>query len=258
MWKRILIVLARILRHIANIVDPITPQLMTAEPGGTQTFDPETFSLWNSVRSRTMTSIERVDALRQGINYIHVNSVPGDIVECGVWRGGSMMAVALTLLSLGGLRRLWLYDTFSGMSPPGPHDVDFQDRTAANLMAVEDPETSSIWAKSSLSDVRGAMAKTGYPLENIEFVEGPVETTILQRAPESIALLRLDTDWYDSTYHELKTLWPRLVQGGILIIDDYGYWAGAKRAVDQYFREIGLRPFLHRIDDTGRLVIKSP
>jgi hypothetical protein len=219
-------------------------------------FDPETEFLWNRVKSYTMTTIERIDALRVTVEYLQANSIAGDIVECGVWRGGSMMAVALTLLRLGGNRRLWLYDTFSGMTPPGSEDRDFQGRAAADLLAAEDPETSYIWCKSPLTRVRSAIAETGYPMEQIEFVVGAVEKTIPLRAPESISFLRLDTDWFESTHHELCHLWPRLVNGGVLIIDDYGYWAGARKAVHQYFSEVGLRPFLHRIDDTARLVIK--
>ena len=76
-------------------------------------------------------------------------------------------------------------------------------------------------------------------------------------SPPSIALLRLDTDWYESTYHELVHLYPRLSVGGILIIDDYGYWQGARRAVDRYFAEQGTRVFLSRIDETGRLAVKQ-
>lgn len=220
-------------------------------------FDRETQSLWERVRSRTMTSIERVDALRAALEYIHDNSISGDIVECGVWRGGSMLAVALTLLRLGAYRRLWLYDTFAGMTPPGGEDRDFQGRAAKDLLAEEDPDSSLIWGKSSLEDVQAALAETGYPAEQIEFVPGPVENTIPLRAPESIALLRLDTDWFQSTFHELVHLWPRMTPGGILIIDDYGDWAGAKKAVDAYFAEIRPRPLLHRIDGSGRLVIKQ-
>jgi hypothetical protein len=204
-----------------------------------------------------MTSIERIDALRASVEYIHANSIPGDIVECGVWRGGSMIAIALTLLRLGGHRRLWLYDTFSGMTPPGIEDIDFQGRAAKDLLALENQDTSLIWGKSSLAEVQAALGKTEYPPDQIEFIIGPVENTIPLRVPETIALLRLDTDWFESTSHELIHLWPRIGEGGILIIDDYGYWVGAKKAVDEYFSRIGLRPFLHRIDYTGRLVIKN-
>jgi hypothetical protein len=203
-----------------------------------------------------MTSIERVDALRASIEYIHANGIPGDIVECGVWRGGSMMAIALTLLRVGGLRRLWLYDTFSGMTPPGSEDMDFQGRSAKDVLAQENPENSVIWGKSSLAEVRANLANTGYPAEQIEFVVGQVEDTLPFQTPASIALLRLDTDWFQSTFHELTHLWPRLADGGILIVDDYGDWVGAKKAVDEYFVRSGLRPLLHRIDGTGRLVIK--
>jgi hypothetical protein len=87
-------------------------------------------------------------------------------------------------------------------------------------------------------------------------VKGKVEDTIPRAAPKQIALLRLDTDWYESTYHELKHLYPRLVPGGVLILDDYGHWEGARRAVDQYFEEERIRLFLHRIDYAGRLAIK--
>ena len=218
-------------------------------------FDAETQVLWDRVRSRTMTSIERIDALRASVEYVHANSIPGDIVECGVWRGGSMMAVALTLLRIGGIRRLWLYDTFSGMMPPGTEDIDFQGRAAKDLLA--DPDNSFIWGKSSLGEVQAALIETGYPEQQVEFVAGPVENTIPARAPEAIALLRLDTDWFQSTFHELVHLWPCLTVGGILIIDDYGDWAGAKKAVDEYFEQIRQRPLLHRIDGAGRLVIKQ-
>src|ERR1700674_622777 len=125
-------------------------------------FDSETLALFSKIQTRTMTSIERVDALCRAVEYVHENSILGDIVECGVWRGGSMMAVALTLPRIGGIRRLWLYDTFTGMPPPGPEDIDHQGRTAAQLMAMENPDSSVIWAKSSLAEVQMALAGTGY------------------------------------------------------------------------------------------------
>ncbi|MBV8832104.1 MAG: class I SAM-dependent methyltransferase [Hyphomicrobiales bacterium] len=218
--------------------------------------DDETITLWGRVKSRTMTSILRIDALRTAIEFVHANSIAGDIVECGVWRGGSMMAAGLTLLRLGSTRPLWLYDTFAGMPPPEKVDVDFMGRSAADLLASEVPDTSLIWAKSTLEDVKAGLAGTNYPATQIKYVVGPVESTIPANIPDKISLLRLDTDWFSSTYHELVHLWPRITQGGILILDDYGYWAGAKKAVDQYFGERGIHPLLHRIDETGRLIIK--
>jgi hypothetical protein len=98
---------------------------------------------------------------------------------------------------------------------------------------------------------------TNYPKNLVHFVKGKVEDTIPQTMPEKIAILRLDTDWYESTYHELKHLFPKLVKGGIIIIDDYGHWKGAREAVDQYFTENGIHILLNRIDYTGRIGIKN-
>jgi O-methyltransferase len=231
--------------------DPAVENRM--EAGG---LDEQTTILWNIVKSRTMTSIYRVDALRESVEYINSNNIAGDIVECGVWRGGSTLAVALTLQRLGTERILWLFDTFEGMPEPGSEDIDFNGRAALDIMVEQAPRTSDGWLKSSLGEVKSGFDEIGYPNNLVNYVVGPVETTIPQNAPRKIALLRLDTDWFSSTYHELVHLWPRLSDRGILIIDDYGHWVGAKKAVDQYFNEIGIRPLLHRIDETGRLVIK--
>src|SRR5262249_54872597 len=125
--------------------------------------DRETVELWERVRSRTMTSIERIDALRKAVEYIHVNAIAADIVECGVWRGGSMIAAALTLKGIGAVRRLWLYDTFRGMTPPRPEDVDVNGRAAADLLASEDPDISDNWAKSTINEVQRGLFEIGYP-----------------------------------------------------------------------------------------------
>jgi hypothetical protein len=100
------------------------------------------------------------------------------------------------------------------------------------------------------------MGSTAYPGSHIHYVKGRVEDTIPKHAPQAIALLRLDTDWYESTRHELEHLFPRLVRGGVLILDDYGHWKGAKEAVDEYFAKLGRSPLLQRLDYSGRLAIK--
>jgi hypothetical protein len=212
------------------------------------------------VRPYTMTSAERVLALCQAIRYLVEQRVPGDIVECGVWRGGSMMAVLRTLRELGETdRAIWLFDTFEGMSPPSDRDVDHVGFTAHELLRSQRPDDpQSIWCRSSLPEVRANIARCGYPENRIRFVAGPVEATLERELPERIALLRLDTDWYESTRAELHKLFPRLVAGGVLLIDDYGHWQGCRRAVDEYFRDQSIRMMLHRIDYTGRIGIHHP
>jgi O-methyltransferase len=219
-------------------------------------FDKVDIDVWTRVRPRTMTTPERVYALERAVEYVARNQVPGAIVECGVWRGGSMMAVALTLLRLGVTdRELYLFDTFEGMTEPGADDVTPSGEHASDILARSDAG-SNIWAIASLEDVRHAVLGVGYPEERIHFIKGPVEQTVPRSAPEVIALLRLDTDWYASTKHELLHLYPRLTQSGVLIIDDYGHWQGARKAVDEYVEENRLPLLLNRIDETGRIAVK--
>jgi O-methyltransferase len=226
-------------------------------PGWSETMAEHHASIWWKVKPYTMTSAERVAALCQSIAHIEERRIPGGIVECGVWKGGSMMAAALALRALESTcRRLYFFDTFAGMTPPGDADVDWQGRPARDLLEQENAEGDLMRARCSLADVKQAMMLTRYPWEKLIFVPGEVQRTLPEQAPDSIALLRLDTDWYDSTYHELEHLYPRLVDGGILIVDDYGHWQGARKAVDDYFRAHGLAAELRTIDFTGRLLVK--
>jgi O-methyltransferase len=212
-------------------------------------FDSTTKTLWWKVERYTMTSPERVSALRAAVEYVLMNKIPGDIVECGVWKGGSMMVCALTLLAKSEWRDLWLFDTFEGMPPPKKVDIDLQGNKATQIL-------EEVKAQASLDEVQKNIESTGYPSERVKFVNGRVEDTIPGSAPQRIALLRLDTDWYESTYHELVHMYPRLSPGGVLLIDDYGHWAGSRKATDQYFEEHGMHPLLHRIDYTARLLVK--
>jgi O-methyltransferase len=209
------------------------------------------------VRPFTMTSPERISALCQAVEYIIAHRIPGDIVECGVWKGGSMMAVAHTLLQLkDDSKNLFLFDTFDGMTEPTEKDVDFCGSPAFQQMENSPKEeSSSVWCYSPLEEVRTAVYSIGYDRDKIHFIKGRVEETIPDRAPHQIALLRLDTDWYESTRHELVYLFPRLSPGGVVIIDDYGHWKGAREAVDEYIRENKIPILLNRIDLTGRIGI---
>lgn len=204
----------------------------------------------------TMTSLERRASLLGAVDHIVSNGIAGDVVECGVWRGGSMMLVALALMARGDTsRHLYLFDTFEGMSEPTDEDRALSGESAGAQLARTDRE-HPLWAVAGLEDVQANIASTGYPADKIHFVKGKVEDTIPGTIPERIALLRLDTDWYESTKHELNHLYPRLARNGILIIDDYGHWQGARQAVDEYFAASTEPVFLHRVDYTARLLVK--
>ena len=213
-------------------------------------------ALITKVRPFTMTSIARMASLINAVDYVTKNRIPGDIAECGVWRGGSMMIIALTLLAHGDRSRsLYLYDTYEGMSEPTSEDKS-HDGVSADAQLQSEAQGTGIWCYASIDDVRANLISTGYPADKIHFIKGKVEDTIPQALPSDLALLRLDTDWYESTRHELNHLYPLLSDKGILIIDDYGFWQGAKKAVDEYFSTIRQPIFLHRIDNTGRLLVK--
>ncbi|HET8669536.1 MAG TPA: TylF/MycF/NovP-related O-methyltransferase [Candidatus Saccharimonadales bacterium] len=220
-----------------------------------QDFSRETLSEIAAVEPFTMTSPERIVSLIGAVEYIERVSIPGDIVECGVWRGGSMMAVAHALLRLQKTRHLYLFDTFEGMPPPTNADINLRGDKASELLKKSD-HSAWIWAEAQIDEVRRNMEQTGYPQDKVTYVKGEVEDTIPAQAPPQIALLRLDTDWYESTKHELIHLYPRLSSGGVLLIDDYGHWQGARRAVDEYIEENKLRLLLCRIDYTGRIAVK--
>jgi O-methyltransferase len=219
------------------------------EPGFVETY--------RACRPYTLTSVERMYALHQAVEYVHRAGLPGDIVECGVWRGGSSMLAASTLLRLGDTERnLWLYDTFEGMTEPTARDVAHTgERMVDEWDRHRGDPSSDVNCWASLHEVRANMARTGFPAERVRYVRGPVEETLPATAPDAIAILRLDTDWYESTRHELETLFPLLAPSGVLIVDDYGHWAGARQAVDEYFAEH--RPvLLSRVDYTARMAVK--
>ena len=207
----------------------------------------------------TMVQTKHLNFLEVIIKEINDKNILGDIVECGVWKGGSSMCAMLSLVQLNAANRnFFLYDTFDGMSEPSDMDADLLGVDAKNLLSQSEKTTEDVmWCYAPIDDVKNNIAKTQYPSNLINYVKGKVEDTIPETMPNKIAILRLDTDWYESTYHELVHLFPKLVTGGVIIIDDYGHWKGAREAVDKYFKEQGVQILLNRIDYTGRIGIKN-
>lgn len=231
----------------------------------TEDIDPAVFALYERVRPYTMTNLLRIHALVQAVEYLVRRNVEGALVECGVWRGGSVMAALLTLVKLGVTDRdVYLYDTFEGMTQPGERDVSPYEQPALATWRDAERAGRKAWDGFfrpdffSFEQVRQAVQSCGYPESRIHFVKGEVEETIPATMPAQIALLRLDTDWYESTRHELVHLYPRIVPTGVLIVDDYGHWQGCRQAVDEYFSGADSSPLLlNRIDYAARIGVKS-
>jgi O-methyltransferase len=217
-------------------------------------FNEDERGILEKVNAYTMTSPERIISLTRAIDYIEANAIEGSIVECGVWKGGSVMAALLALKEKN--RNIYLYDTFEGMSEPTENDESYKNESAKEAFQNKDDYWERIACYSTLDEVKNNIHKVNYPTNKINFVQGKVEETIPKTIPEKIAILRLDTDWYESTMHEMVHLFPRLVTGGVIIIDDYGHWKGCKKAVDEYVSTNNIKLMLNRIDYTGRIGIK--
>ncbi len=202
-------------------------------------------------------AFETLYSMYNNIRYLIQNNIPGDIVECGVWKGGLMQLAGLTMLALGDTtRKLYLYDTFEGMPEPGEFDKDWNDNSPHNKwdsMKWDDKNLkgSKFGFGGSKEEIQKLMESTKYPIEKLILVKGLVEETIPENIPSQISCLRLDTDWFSSTAHELEHLFPLLTVGGILIVDDYGYYKGARKATDEYIEKHKIQILLSRVSSLG-------
>jgi hypothetical protein len=206
-------------------------------------------------------SPEAVVTLVRAVDHVLDRGIPGALVECGVFMGGNIEVMIRALQSRGaGDRDIYLYDTFAGMPKPSDRDDLSLGGAAKAVWEVHrteaDGDKGSDWMKAGVELVRQRISPLGYPDKHLHFVKGMVEDTIPAVVPDRIAILRLDTDFYSSTKHELEHLYPRLSPGGILIIDDYGAFPGSRMATDEYAAEQRLDWFLHRVDAHVRLVVK--
>jgi O-methyltransferase len=212
-------------------------------------------TIYETVKPFTVTGPAAVFTLCDAVKYVARARIPGAFVECGVFMGGSSMAAALMAKHLGIALDIHLFDTFEGMPRPTERDAFiYSGKPALDIQGFYD-NTGKAWTRCDEPAVRANMATTGYDPRLLHFHRGMVETTIPDQAPERISVLRLDTDWYESTKHELIHLWPRLSPGGILIVDDYGEFTGARDAVDEYFADDPI--FLFRVDYSRRMAVKS-
>jgi Macrocin-O-methyltransferase (TylF) len=288
-----------LLRAGAPVAEPLrdpaweAPRAVSACPD-IEAMDAEFIRLYRRFCSTTLTSVPIAYALRTALRHVHSAGIAGAVVECGVWRGGSMALAAATLLELGEERDLWLYDTFGWRwELPGAHDgfvvaggmvpleqpVDPRPRPDSEGRAESEgatsegaesegavpegavpegavPEGGAHGTGTSAAEVLDLLTANGYPAGSVRLVPGLVQDTLPLIVPDRIAVLRLDTDLYESTLAELEHLYPRLAAGGVLIIDDYGKVAGATRATDEFVAGLVDPPLLQRVDTQGRVGVK--
>ena len=193
--------------------------------------------------------------------YIVANNIPGAFVECGVYKGRHISMMALTLSKLDQSDRdIYLYDTFAGMTKPGTEDVRRGHKPGQEDLVekweAHQRDGHNLIRYAGLEEVRDSVFSTGYPEDKFHFIAGDIRETVPNELHPQIALLRLDTDWYELTKHELNHMYELLVPGGLLIIDDYGSHEGARKAVDQFFAERNSTPMLFRTSKAERAMIK--
>lgn len=210
--------------------------------------------LINSIGDYSLTPLVRRWNLIKSLHYINQNKLEGDIVECGIWRGGNLfLAKKIQDLYYKNIKRTFYgYDTFEGMPEPSVYDGEKVVQIYKNFL-----KKGERWTEASLDDVENSIKKLFLSLDDFNLVKGKVEDTLINKKnlPSKISLLRLDTDFYESTKIELEILYPLLVQKGVLIIDDYGDFIGCRKAVDDYFFDKNV--LMISIDKSCRIIIKN-
>lgn len=219
--------------------------------------DQEFVRVYRRYHSRTMVPWKPLYWSWVAARHIHLHNIPGDVVECGVYRGGCSIIMATAHD-----RTAYLYDTFTGMAEPGEHDFKGEQKgdrfDAKERHAAADKGDYVDWVYSSIEEVKTAIRDSEVDDQRFKLIKGMVEDTIPAEMPEKIALLRLDTDFYDSTKHELEHLYPLLSPGGILIVDDYGSWAGSRKAVDEFLETLPVRPLLLPEGSSSNILMIKP
>ena len=254
-----------ILRLFKSLFKKINYNLHKIEPINIEQEFPDSNNfekeLFEIISGYTMTSHERIFALMKSIDFVKHNNVDGDFVECGVWRGGNLILFQKFIEKYNLSKKIYAYDTFEGMSEPDKIDETFKGESSKDLLnklykKKVDRKKSILIADCSIEQVQENFKKFSNK-NNLTCIKGPVEKTLdlKENLPNKISILRLDTDWYSSTKKELEVLFPLLEKNGILIIDDYGFWKGARKAVDEYFENKNVTMF--KIDFTGRMIINS-
>lgn len=206
---------------------------------------PEEFTRFReAVTPYTMLGYGRLRGLYRAVHHAVTNDIAGDIVECGTARGGSAALMGLTLRQLGSDRSLWVFDTFAGLPPPTEKDPDYD--IARHFTGT---------CRGELDEVKSLFKRLGI-FDRVCFVEGLFQETLPTSSISSIAVLHVDGDWYESVRSCLEALYDRVSFGGVIQIDDYGHWAGARKAVEEFFKERSIQPSLKYLDYTGRQFVK--
>lgn len=179
--------------------------------------------------------------------YIYENKIDGDLIECGVYEGACVAMMLIYFSEKNDFsRNIYLYDTFEGMTKPSKNDHYF----------INDKKLYEGDNFCSLDDVKSNLSSINYDKSKIHYIKGDVAQTLQKNNHQVIALLRLDTDFYESTLNELNYLYKSVISGGFIIYDDYGHWRGQNEAVNYFHQKNNIKPLLVRTSRKERIEIK--
>jgi hypothetical protein len=211
------------------------------------------------IKSNSMLNDLRLLNIQGCINYLSKNNIHGDLVECGVWKGGGVAMMAHQLKQINDLRTLHLFDAFDDICEP---DASIDGERAIQDAGGKQNATGALVSISGVYDKMGGKGNETavielitqgieYPSKYVKTYKGWFQDTLplIGNQINEIALLRLDGDWYASTKVCLDYLFEKVVKGGIIIIDDYGCYDGCKKAVDEFIKNHHLNVYLISVDD---------
>ncbi len=193
---------------------------------------PHIMGLVERVRPYTMSDPARLAMLYGLVEELNSTGIQGDIVECGVCQGGSSAMMAFAAREFPA-RKMWLYDTFEGIPPATEKDGAYAT------------EFTGAW-KGSDQDAKEALAVAGFPDDRVVLRKGVFAETFKADLPGPISLLHIDADWHDSVLLALETLYSHVVPGGYVVLDDFGYWEGCRRAFYEFCGSRHIEPVLER------------
>lgn len=218
-------------------------KLADAGPGGQRSRE---LGLDWPAEAETMIGMQRLTSLQDCVEQILLDDIPGDLIECGVWRGGACILMRAVLAAHGDTtRRVWLADSFEGVprSDPSTYQADKGIRLERYASILGVPEKA----------VRANFERYGLLDDQVCFLPGLFKDTLHDAPIDQIAVLRLDGDLYESTIQALDALYPRLSPGGYCIIDDYRAIEACERAVTDYRTAHGISAEVTEIDGTAVL-----
>jgi O-methyltransferase len=191
------------------------------------------------VLPHTLAGTERVQNLYRLAQRIEVERIPGDVIECGVYNGGTAAVLASVATHSKLNRTVWLFDSFQGMPPTTEADGEEAVRYVGEV-------------RGSAQEVKNLLQRTGADLSHVRIVEGLFQESFPTVQIPKIALLNIDADWYESVQLCLENFYDCVVPGGFISLDDYGHWQGCRRAVDEFFLARSLSYPLNAVDYTAR------